>query len=189
MIDHLVHVEKSNRNSSAAFLVSAFIFARHILILFLEIPLSLTPNLTRKTSVDESKLINKTIQPLPLKPRSKLFSSLSSSITSLNSFSSRSRASSTPSSPLSTSSSNASLSSNNSPPKPTRPSILNEDSLKTQESFLNRRKTISDKITIHKRDFPKEAKIKRLTMPIVTVEKSKLNLISPDQIRQTAKLG
>jgi len=189
MIDRLVHVEKSNMNSSAAFLVSAFIFARHILILFLEIPLPLTPNLTRKTSVDESKLINKTIQPLPLKPRSKVFSSLSSSITSLNSFSSRSRASSTPSSPLSTSSSNASLSSNNSPPKPTRPSILNEDSLKTQESFLNRRKTISDKITIHKRDFPKEAKIKRLTMPIVTVEKSKLNLISPDQIRQTAKLG
>jgi hypothetical protein len=144
-------------------------------------------NFNRQKSIDEIKIFNKNIQTLSSIHRPKFSSSLSSSMTSLNSFSSRSRASSAQESPLSTSSSSASLSSN-SPSKQTS----NENSLKNRKSVVDRRKTVGGKIKSYIPDFHKEAKIKRLTMPIVTIEKCqllKLNLISPDQIHQTSKLG
>jgi hypothetical protein len=134
--------------------------------------------------MDEIKHPQMTLSPIH---RSKFSSSLNSSITSLNSSSSRSRASSTQESPLSTSSSSASISSN-SPPK----QISDENSSKNQKSVVDRRRTVDAKIKPYTPDFHNESKIKRLTMPIVPIEKRpslKLNLISPDQIQQTAKLG
>ncbi|CAF1381262.1 unnamed protein product [Adineta steineri] len=156
-----------------------------------ETSLPVKHNISRQTSADTIKTINRTAQSLPLNPRTKFPSSLSSSITSLNSSSSRSRASSAQESPLSTSSSNASLSST-SPSKPTIIPVSNDNGLKNRKLFFDRRKTIDGKTISYLPDLPKEAKIKRLTMPIVTLERQKpvkLNFISPDQIQQIAKLG
>jgi hypothetical protein len=148
-------------------------------------------NFNPQTSVDETKLTNKTTQSLSPAHHLKFSSSLSSSVTSLNSSSSRSRASSTQESPLSASSSCTSLASN-SPSKQTTLSILDGNSLAKQIPFADRRKTISGKIKLYTPDYHNGSKIKRLTMPISTLEKRtslKLNFISPDQIQQTAKLG
>jgi hypothetical protein len=125
----------------------------------------------------------KDTQTLSFNHRFKFSSSLNSSITSLNSSSSRSRASSTQESPLSTSSSSASLSSN-SPSK----QIIDENSLQNRKPIVDRRKTIGGKI----KPYTHETKLKHLTMPIMPIEKRqslKLNLISSEQIQQTAKLG
>jgi hypothetical protein len=141
----------------------------------------------RQRSVDETKIIHKNVPTLSPVHRSKFPSSLSSSITSLNSSSSRSRASSIQESPLSTSSSSASLSST-SPAKQTS----EENSLKIRKTIIDRRKTVGGKIKTYASDFPAEIKLKRLTVPIVIIEKrqsTKLNLISPDQIQQIEKLG
>jgi hypothetical protein len=148
-------------------------------------------NFNRQISGDETKLINKNPQLLSPIHRSKFSSSLSSSIASLNSSSSRSRASSIQENSLSTSSSSASLASS-SPSKQTVLSVLDGNSLPKQVSFTDRRKTVGGKIKPYTPDFNNEPKLKRLTMPIIAVEKRKslkLNLISPDQIQQIAKLG
>ena len=173
--------------------------SRAYVCLFLDIIIPSKHNFTRQISADETKLINKNPQLLSPIHRSKFSSSLSSSIASLNSSSSRSRASSTSRSrassiqenSLSTSSSSASLASN-SPAKQTLLSILDGNSLPKQSSSTDRRKTVGGKIKLYTPDFNNEPKLKRLTMPIITVEKRKslkLNLISPNQIQQIAKLG
>ena len=100
-----------------------------------------------------------------LNNRLKFSSSLNSSITSLNSSPSRSRASSTQdSSSLSTSSSNVSLENNNN----------------NNNSFIDRRQIINGKIKSY---------ISDTNDLIERQETYKLNLISPKQIQQTAKLG
>jgi hypothetical protein len=163
-----------------------------IIFFFLDIVMPLKPNFPRQTSIDETKSINKKLQPSsPLTHRPKFTSSLSSSVTSLNSSSSRSRASSMQESPLSRSSSNVSLSSN-SPPSRTISSSVDKNSVTNRKSFVDRRKTVSGKIKPYILDIKTETKIKRLTMPTVSTEKRqslKLNLIPQNQIRQTAKLG
>ncbi|UJR08250.1 hypothetical protein I4U23_012523 [Adineta vaga] len=150
-----------------------------------EISLPTKPIIVQQTSTNTIKIIPKNSQLLPSTSRSKFPSSLSSSITSLNSSTSRSRASSTQESPLSTSSSCASLASN-SPIKQTVSSAPHESSIR------DRRKTVNDKLSSYAPELEKEAKIKRLTTPIVTLERqksSKLKHISPDRIQQIAKLG
>jgi len=155
--------------------------------LFLDISIPLKHSFTHQKSNDETKILNKDTQALSSNHRLKFSSSLNSSVTSLNSSSSRSRASSTQESPLSTSSSSASLSSN-SPSK----QIIDENSLQNRKPIVDRRKTVGGKIKPYTPDSHNEIKIKHLTMPIMTIEKRhslKLNLISPEQIQQTAKLG
>ncbi|CAF5066751.1 unnamed protein product, partial [Rotaria sp. Silwood1] len=133
-------------------------------------------------------------QPSPPTRRSTIFSSLNSSATSLNSsssLSSRSRASSLQENSLSTSSSSGSLSSH-SPSKQTISINHNENSLKTSTLFVDRRNIVGGKIKPYIPEFHTKIKYYPVTIPKKTIEKYKslkLNLISPDQIHQTAKLG
>jgi hypothetical protein len=134
-------------------------------------------------------------QPVTLSRRS----TLSGSVTSLNSSSSRSRASSTQEDPLSTSSSSASLSSS-SPSQPQPTSTVNETNnpIINPIPFVDRRKSVGGKIKPYVPDFSNDNErrstktTKRSTIPVVHVQKRKslqLTLISPNQIKQTAKLG
>ncbi|CAF2964897.1 unnamed protein product [Rotaria sp. Silwood2] len=156
-----------------------------------DISMVLKNNLTHQNSVDETKTLTNTRSSLSTH-RSKIFSSLNSSVTSLNSSSSsRSRASSIQESPLSTSSSSGSLSSH-SPSKQTISIIQHETSLKNVKLFVDRRNLVGGKIKPYIPEFHTEVKHYQLTIPTTPTDKyksSKLNLISSDQIHQTAKLG
>ncbi|CAF4891006.1 unnamed protein product [Rotaria sp. Silwood1] len=158
-----------------------------------EISVVVKNNLTRQTSVNETKSLIHT-QPSPPTRRSTIFSSLNSSATSLNSsssLSSRSRASSLQENSLSTSSSSGSLSSH-SPSKQTISINHNENSLKTSTLFVDRRNIVGGKIKPYIPEFHTKIKYYPVTISKKTIEKYKslkLNLISPDQIHQTAKLG
>lgn len=166
--------------------------------------------LSKLPSVDESTpVILRSTQSINLTRRPTLSSTLSGSVTSLNSSSSRSRASSTQDDPLSTSSSSASLSSNS--PSQHQPSTsINDSNAPTNTvPFVDRRKSVGGKIkpfvpdtvndtTNERRPTARSANgrnasiVKRTSAPVVTVQKRKslqLTLISPDQIKQTAKLG
>ena len=64
--------------------------------------------------------------------------------------------------------------------------------MKLRKANIDRRKTINGKMKPYILDFSSERRIKRLTMPIFSTENLSsptLNLISPDHIQQTAKLG
>ncbi|CAF0872183.1 unnamed protein product [Rotaria sordida] len=157
-----------------------------------DISIVLKNNLIHQTSVDETKILTNTQLSSSIH-RSKIFSSLNSSITSLNSssLSSRSRASSIQDNSLSNSSSSASLS-GHSPSKQIISIIQHENSLKNVNLFVDRRNIVGGKIKPYIPEYQTEITHYQFTIPIKATEKSKslkLNLISPDQIQQTAKLG
>ncbi len=170
----------------------------------LDIPITVKPTLHRQISNDEITSNHKNSQ-----TRRPTFSSaLSGSVTSLNSSSSRSRASSTQEDPLSTSSSSASLSSSSlSQSQHQAISSVNEQNPPANSiPFVDRRKVVGGKIKPFVPDFSNDndrrsmkhsngknsTTTKRLNTPIVAVQKRKslqLTIISPSQIKQTAKLG
>ena len=161
-----------------------------IVSLVLDASMTFKNNFHRRASVDKTRISSKN-QTLSTTHRSKTFSSLNSSITSLNSSPSRSRASSMQESALSTSSSSGSLSSN-SPSKITRSLISNKSALKIAKSFVNRRHTIWGQLTPCTSAFHNREENQQFTKSIISTENFqsyKLNLISPDQIQLTAKLG
>ncbi len=173
---------------------------------FLDIPTTSKPNLSRQISNDETSTNHKNTQSASLNRRPTLSSTLSGSVTSLNSSSSRSRASSTQEDPLSTSSSSASLSSS-SPSQNQAISLVNDqNSIANPIPFVDRRKAVGGKIKPFVPDFSNDNErrsakisngkssttIKRSTIPFISVQKRKslqLTIISPNQIKQTAKLG
>ncbi|UJR38014.1 hypothetical protein I4U23_030696 [Adineta vaga] len=171
-----------------------------------EISGTVKPVLQRHISMEESSTNHKPIPSTSLTRRPTFSSALSGSVTSLNSSSSRSRASSTQDDPLSSSSSSASLSSS-SPSQPQTISSPNDPNTTANTNpFIDRRKTVGGKITPFVPDFNDENQrrsvkflngknsslTRRSTTAAVTVQKRKslqLTLISPSQIKQTAKLG
>jgi hypothetical protein len=162
--------------------------------------------LSKQTSGEDTSNNHKTTQPVSLNRRPTLSSTLSGSVTSLNSSSSRSRASSTQEDPLSTSSSSASLSSG-SPSQPQAiSSITDQNSIPNTNPFVDRRKAVGGKIKPFVPDFNNDNErrsskgsngksstaTKRLSVANVSAQKRKslqLTIISPSQIKQTAKLG
>ena len=131
---------------------------------------------------------------------------MSGSLTSLNSLSSRSRASSIQEDPLSTSSSSASLSSTSPSQHQAISSINDQNSITNIIPFIDRRKSVGGKLKPFVPDFNNDTErrsakvingksstsIKRSSAAVVTAQKRKslqLTIISPSQIRQTAKLG
>ncbi len=181
-----------------------------IFVFYLDIPTTTTTtlkqDLNRRTSNDETSSNHKKTQNVNINNRPTLSSTLSGSVTSLNSSSSRSRASSTQEDPLSTSSSSASLSSS-SPSQPQAVSTINDqNSITNTIPFVDRRKAVGGKIKPFVPDYNNDnerrsAKVsngknstatKRSTIPAITAHKRKslqLTIISPSQIKQTAKLG
>lgn len=171
---------------------------------YLEVPLSLKPTFGRKISQDDASNMTKPSQGVNLNRRLTFSSSLSGSVTSLNSSSSRSRGSSAQDEQLSTSSSSASIASTSL----TQPqaSALNSDSNPNTVPFVDRRKAVGGKIRPFVPDYNDENDrkltktangksttiIRRATTQNTAAHKRKslqLTLISPSQIRQTAKLG
>src|SRR5262249_4461042 len=143
---------------------------------------------------------------ISLDRRRMLSSTLSGSVTSLNSSSSRSRASSTQEDPLSTSSSSASLSSTSPSQHHVISSLNDQNSTTNPIPFVDRRKAVGGKIKPFVPEYNNDndgrrtklsngkssATNKRLTVPVATPQKRKslqLTIISPSQIKQTAKLG
>ncbi|CAF4405250.1 unnamed protein product [Rotaria socialis] len=124
--------------------------------------------------------------------RPKVLSSLNSSMNSLSSLSSRSRASSGQENLLSNSSSSLSLSSPSSSLKPIISLNKDENSAKHLKSFVDRRNIVGGKIRPFTPDFQTKSRSNQLKIPGMERETYKyyeLNLISPDQINRTAKLG
>lgn len=179
-----------------------------IFVLFVEVSQRLKSSLTRQVSNVDATSNQKSTQPTGLARRSTLSSSLSGSVTSLNSSSSRSRASSTQEDPLSTSSSSASLSSGSpSQQQQLTPSISEPTPATNTIPFVDRRKAVGGKIkpfvpetNTHNHEHRSSSGLerssssanKRLPAPPLSVPKRKslqLRLISPNQIKQTAKLG
>lgn len=175
--------------------------------MFVEVSLPLKSSLTRQVSNVDVASNQKSTQPTGLARRSTLSSSLSGSVTSLNSSSSRSRASSTQEDPLSTSSSSASLSSGSPSQQQLAPSISEPTPATNTIPFVDRRKAVGGKIkpfipdtNNNDHDHRSTSGLERRSssankrFPVSTVSASKrkslqLRLISPSQIKQTAKLG
>jgi hypothetical protein len=174
--------------------------------LILDIPTTSKQTFNRQISNDDTSNNHKsTTQPVSVSRRP-LSSALSGSVTSLNSSSSRSRASSTQEDPLSTSSSSASLSSG-SPSQNQAISLINDQNPITNPiPFVDRRKAVGGKIKPFIPDFNNDnerrsAKVsngksattmKRSAASVISGQKRKslqLTIISPSQIKQTAKLG
>ena len=175
-------------------------------LLPIDIPVSLKANISRQVSNDETSSHPKSAQHVSLSRRSTLSSALSGSVTSLNSSSSRSRASSTQEDPLSTSSSSASLSSGSPSQHQPLSSIPDSNSVNDPVPFVDRRKAVGGKIKPFVPDSNNDnerrsakasngrssSATKRLNVPVVSSQKRKslqLTIISPSQIKQTAKLG
>ncbi|CAF2024270.1 unnamed protein product [Rotaria magnacalcarata] len=154
-----------------------------------DIKTGLKYNFSHQKSVEETKSLPN-IQSST--HRSKVFSSLNSSMTSLNSLSSRSCASSVQENVLSDSSSSLSLSSPPSSSKPKISLIQDENPSKNLKSFVDRRNTVGGKIRSLTSDYQTESRSNQLEIPAMERETYKyyeLNVISPDQIHKTAKLG
>lgn len=168
----------------------------NLISILLDISKTFKYSLSHPNDINETKTLPKTQQlsssSSPSNHHLKVFSSLSSSMTSLNSSSSRSRASSIQETPLSHSSSSASLSSPHSSSKQTMSLSNDEHTLKRQKSFVDRRGIVGGKIKPISTDFQTETKRRHSTIPMInkeTLKSYQVNLISPDQIQQTAKLG
>ncbi|CAF0975813.1 unnamed protein product [Adineta ricciae] len=171
-----------------------------------ETPLTVKPVLQRQMSAAETSSNHRTIPASSLSRRPTFSSALSGSVTSLNSLSSRSRASSTQEDPLSSSSSSASLSGSSPSQNQVTPSTNDQQSTANTIPFIDRRKTVGGKIKPFVPDFNNDnerrsvkfpngknsSQTKRSATSVMTVQKRKslqLTLISPSQIKQTAKLG
>ncbi|CAF4405899.1 unnamed protein product [Rotaria socialis] len=165
---------------------------RYHCIVVLDITTGLKYNFNHQKSFENTKSLPN-IQPSTSSiHRPKVLSSLNSSMNSLSSLSSRSRASSGQENLLSNSSSSLSLSSPLSSLKPIISLNKDENSAKHLKSFVDRRNIVGGKIRPFTPDFQTKSRSNQLKIPGMERETYKyyeLNLISPDQINRTAKLG